>query len=194
MENYRLLVSANAAAFDVLTQAGVNFEKCDVHPAANGDALKSFAEEMAKDEDKNVITVVAEKEISDGERVYGIPETREEAKEMLCDISGGTHSHIVRMCIGGAGQPFEVITAEAQVSFKKLSEWEIDGYLNFDEYKFPAAYDPAGKGALFMRKIQGDFSVIKGLPIVALMEALERKYGITPANGKNIWWKGSNKE
>ena len=66
MENYRLLVSANAAAFDVLTQAGVNFEKCDVRPAANGDALKSFAEEMAKDEDKNVITVVAEKEISDG--------------------------------------------------------------------------------------------------------------------------------
>ena len=89
-------------------------------------------------------------------------------------------------------EPVEVATDETTVVMKNLNKWEIDGYLSLADYNYPGAYSPVGKGAFFVRSVMGDYNVIKGMPVKLLMDLLERKYGITPVEGKNIWWKGSN--
>lgn len=196
MDNYKLMVLAPPVATDVLEQIGISFEKYEgARPLEinSDEEMFELADRMLKDADKNTIVLATYTELILNKTKMGIPLNEEEAENMLNQLSGKTHHFITKMCIGGAGQPVDVIDDTTAVTFKELSEWEVKGYTSFLDYNYPGAYSPMGKGAFFIRSISGDYNVIKGMPVNMLIGLLEKKYGITPVEGKNIWWKGSNK-
>ncbi len=107
-------------------------------------------------------TVVTEKEI------LGKPENKTDAYNMLKKLSGKTHKVITGVCICGGGKTrsFSEIT---EVEFYNLGEEELENYLSSNEWTDKAgAYGIQGKAGLFVKKINGDYNNVVGLPVSRL--------------------------
>lgn len=99
---------------------------------------------------------------------------KEEAIEMLQELSGKTHQVISACCITTTQfqQVFHEIT---QVCFKKLTAEEIEFYVNNFE-----PFDKAGSygiqewiGLIGIEKIEGSFFNVMGFPVFKLYKALQ---------------------
>ena len=106
-------------------------------------------------------------------RVYGKPGDREEAKKMLCSLSGNTHQVYTGVTVIKGSQ--EISRADmSRVSFRELDEREIEAYIDTKEPMDKAgAYGAQGKAALFVRSIEGDFFNVMGLPLCCLGQMLK---------------------
>ena len=70
---------------------------------------------------------------------------------------------------------------KTQVTFKRLSELEIEGYLASGEWKGKAgAYAIQGSAGAFVKRINGSYSNVVGLPLYETL-ALLRGSGFTGA-------------
>ncbi|MBE6830713.1 Maf family protein [Caproiciproducens sp. R1] len=98
-------------------------------------------------------------------RVLGKPKDAEEAKAMLRLLSGNVHQVYTGYCIISGK---ELIRGHecTSVEFYPLSENEISAYCETKEPMDKAgAYAIQGRGALFIKRIDGDFYNVMGLPI-----------------------------
>ena len=107
-------------------------------------------------------------------RIYGKPHSKEEAFAMLKNLSGQTHEVYTGVAVLHNGA--ELTESErTAVTFRPLYEDEIHGYIATGEPMDKAgAYGAQGKGALFVRRIEGDFFNVMGLPVCRLGEMLKR--------------------
>ena len=107
-------------------------------------------------------------------KIFGKPHDREEAKAMLRTLSGKTHQVHTGVCIR-KGDREEVFCETAQVTFYPLAEEEISRYVDSGEPMDKAgAYGIQGKGAVLVRRIEGDYYTIVGLPIARVVRALKK--------------------
>lgn len=106
-------------------------------------------------------------------KIYGKPLNKEEAKAMLTSFSNNTHYVITGVSIISNSRSMS-FSSISEVYFYNLSEKEIDEYLLDDEYKDKAgSYAIQGKAAMFVKKINGDYNSIIGLPISELNRILK---------------------
>jgi septum formation protein len=133
---------------------------------------------------KNAIIIAADTIGMVGDKILGKPHTKNEASKMLRAISGKSHSVITGFSIlDTATNKIVTETVNTQVYIKKLTGEEIDAYVKTGEPLDKAgAYAIQGMGAVIVKKIEGDFYNVMGLPLNALTEAL-KEFGI------NIWGK-----
>ena len=110
----------------------------------------------------------------DGE-LLGKPASEEEAFAMLKRLSG--HWHEVYTGISLIDEKGEISDAEcSKVLFRELKDEEIIHYIRSGEPMDKAgAYGAQGKGALFVKRIEGDFFNVVGLPVCRLCEMLSEK-------------------
>ena len=109
--------------------------------------------------------------IIDGEAL-GKPRDGKEASEMLHRLSGRIHTVVtgVYVAYDGSGRGF---SEETEVEFRSLSESEIEQYVASGEPMDKAgAYGIQGNGAVLVRRINGDFYNVMGLPVARLKEEL----------------------
>ena len=108
-------------------------------------------------------------------RIFGKPHTRSEAAEMLLQLSGREHEVFTGVCVIKDGR--ELCRAERSVvHFRELGADEIEAYIATGEPMDKAgAYGAQGKGALFVRGIEGDFFTVMGLPLCLLGEMLKEQ-------------------
>lgn len=108
-----------------------------------------------------------------GKEIMGKPKDAEEASRMLHELSGKTHHVVTGVCLTTAeGQvSFAETTA---VTFRTLTDEEIHYYI--DHYK---PFDKAGAygiqewiGYVGVKKIEGSFFNVMGLPVERLWEEL----------------------
>jgi septum formation protein len=107
--------------------------------------------------------------------LLGKPHAPKEAIRMLRILNGGTHSVITGFTI------FDTTTGkmttrsvETRVSFRKLTSREILGYVRSKEPLDKAGgYAIQGLGSLLIRRIEGDYFNVIGLPLAAVAEALK---------------------
>lgn len=100
------------------------------------------------------------------------PKDQKDAKRMLGLLSGKTHEVLtgIALLYKNAIQS-EVV--KTNVTFRTLSEKEIDLYLQTDEWKDKAGgYGIQGRGALLVSSIQGCYTNVVGLPLSRLGEML----------------------
>ncbi len=105
----------------------------------------------------------------------GKPGSTEEAKKMLKKLSGKTHDVFSGLFIYSKqyGQYRKVV--KSKVTFKKLSSNFIDSYCNTSEpYDKAGGYGVQGLGSLFIRKIEGSYTNVMGLPLEAFLTGLEK--------------------
>ena len=110
--------------------------------------------------------------------VLGKPKDRQEAHDMLRLLSGGSHSVFTGFAFSKGGRTVSG-AEETKVFFRHLSDDEIYAYI--DEMK---PYDKAGsygiqeRAMFFIRKIDGDFFNVMGLPLFRTALEIKKYYGI----------------
>lgn len=101
-------------------------------------------------------------------KILGKPADKTDAKNMISMLSGKVHYVVTGCCIVNNGnvQTFKEIT---EVEFLPLSDSEINDYINTDEpYDKAGGYGIQGKGSLLIKKINGDYFNVVGLPVSKL--------------------------
>jgi septum formation protein len=106
--------------------------------------------------------------------VLGKPDTATRAREMLETLSGKTHRVLTSFCIccKANGRSF-CQTVESKVLFKTLSDAEIDWYIRTGEpFDKAGGYAVQGLGSFFVKRIEGSYTNVVGLPVCEVMEYL----------------------
>jgi septum formation protein len=107
-------------------------------------------------------------------RVYAKAAGTEDARRMLSELSGRTHTVVSGVCLLGAGD--DVVDHEAtEVTFRPLTGGAVDAYLASREWEGRAgAYAIQGLGGRLIERIDGDYLNIVGLPGALLVSLLEK--------------------
>lgn len=105
-----------------------------------------------------------------GTRVYGKPASMEDARRMIGELQGRTHHVITGVCLAHvAANRIEVFSEITSVTFRALTEAEIDAYLALIQPLDKAgAYAIQDHGDRIVETIQGSHSNVVGLPLEAL--------------------------
>lgn len=105
--------------------------------------------------------------------MLGKPSCKDDAKEMLCRLSGRSHK-VITGCAILYKEKLVSFSQTTEVEFYKLTDREIAEYIATGEPMDKAgAYGIQGKGAVLVRKINGDFFNVVGLPIAKLKRELD---------------------
>lgn len=185
-----ILASASPRRVELLHSAGIVFE---VRPGEidetylEGEAPEAHALRLAREKARAVAgtgqgrffigadTIV----VIDGE-VMGKPSDAADAERMLVKLSGAVHEVVTGYCVYDKETGREVSDAvRTLVHFKPLRPDEIGAYIAtgcpFDK---AGAYAIQGNAAYMIRKIEGSYTNVVGLPLCEVVEAL-RSLGAT---------------
>lgn len=125
--------------------------------------------------DQNTLIITADTIVLLNGKVYGKPKDEEDAKQMLRELSGKTHSVITGVCIT-TKEKQHAFAVSSEVRFAVLEEFEIDYYVS--KYK---PLDKAGAygiqewiGYVAVEYISGSYFNIMGLPVQRLYQELKK--------------------
>jgi septum formation protein len=112
-----------------------------------------------------------------GDKIFGKPESESDAIAMLLKLSGKTHTVITAVTIGIINKEqakFHTISVSSDVEFAKLTESDCKEYCKTQEpFDKAGSYGIQGYGSAFIKKINGSYSNIVGLPIHEVVELLK---------------------
>lgn len=113
-----------------------------------------------------------------GGKIFGKPRNEAEAFEMLSALSGETHRVFTGVCILFPERESVCFYEKTDVTFYPLAPEEIEAYISTGEPMDKAgAYGIQGRGALFVKRISGDFYNVVGLPVGRLVRVLSGREG-----------------
>ena len=119
-------------------------------------------------------------------RVLGKPSGRDDARRMLRDLSGRTHTVHTGLALMRIGGEVIVDAVAPGVTFHALDDALIDAYLASGEADDKAgAYGIQGLGARFVARVDGDLTGVIGLPMKRLREIFEEMTGRDPFGGRS---------
>jgi septum formation protein len=100
-----------------------------------------------------------------GNKIFLKPKDKEEAKKFLVFFSGRKHSVLTCVCLAKKNL-IKVKKVFTKVTFKRLNNQEIEEYLLTNEWKDKAgAYAIQGYAEKFIKRINGSYSNVVGLPL-----------------------------
>ncbi len=128
---------------------------------------------------RNALIISADTFIVFRKKLLGKPHTSAEARKMLILLNGKSHSVITGYTVLDTLTGKKITrSVETKVWFKKMNEQEINAYVATKEPLDKAgAYAIQGKGAVLIKKIEGDYLNVVGLPLFDLSNSL-KKFGI----------------
>jgi septum formation protein len=98
-------------------------------------------------------------------KIFLKPKDKEQAKDFLAFLSGRKHNVLTCVCLANKNS-IKVKKVITKVTFKRLNKQEIDEYLSTNEWKDKAgAYAIQGYAEKFIRRINGSYSNVVGLPL-----------------------------
>jgi nucleoside triphosphate pyrophosphatase len=107
-----------------------------------------------------------------GERMYDKPADPQSARATLQALSGRTHTVISGICLIEAGRE-RTASARTAVEFRELDERLLGWYVASEEWRERAGgYAIQGRGAALIRRIDGDYLNVVGLPVATLLELM----------------------
>jgi septum formation protein len=125
--------------------------------------------------------VAADTVVACGRRILPKPEVENEARDCLRLLSGRRHRVYGGVCIvdpAGRTRTRRVVTA---VSFKRLTEREVDGYIRSGEWRDKAGgYAIQGRAGAFVTGIVGSYFNVVGLPLYETLTLLEGMGFVAP--------------
>jgi septum formation protein len=182
-----LLASESPRRVDLLRMAGYDFTarksgfaevtlddpKDTVEANARGKALV-VATELSGDEVVLAAdTVVYLPGLPSEEGILGQAKNESDVRRMLGLLEGRVHEVYSGVAVARNGEA-SVQSAVTRVQLRKLSEPEVSAYAKLGEGVGKAGgYAIQGKAALFVERIEGDYSNVVGLPLALTSRMLE---------------------
>ncbi len=185
-----ILASGSPRRKELLELTGLKFvvESPDINESMNDKETpkehverlaQAKAASIAKEHPDAIILACDTCVILNGRIVFGKPENKKDAKEMLEQLAGKEHTVASAVAIIWLKKNRQhIVTVETKVRMKQMEDWEIQWYLASGEPLDKAgAYAIQGRGSIFIEGIIGSYTNVVGLP---LMEAvlLLRSFGI----------------
>lgn len=184
-----ILASGSSRRKELLEMMGLEFEV----KVSNSD--ETFEEGLTIEEQSKRLAYIKAKSVFDetkgdrvvigsdtmvikGDTIYGKPKNKEEAINMLQDLSNEAHKVITSLCvISKQGDKYlEQIDYDiAEVYFKKLTKQEIEEWIEFDKpYDKAGSYAVQSRFGVHIEKINGNYFTVVGLPIHKLYDMLKQ--------------------
>jgi septum formation protein len=184
-----LLASTSPQRRAILEQLGLPFDVVEPRyeeatPPA-GDAV-ALVREHARGKARSVVGEAGDRPVLGvdtavvlGGRIFGKPADATEAEAMLEELGGKTHVVVSGLCVVTRG--WEVVEQEAtRVMFRALTPRDLAAYVATGEWEGRAgAYAIQGRGAGFVRRIEGDYLNVVGLPAALLVRILGDRFAGT---------------
>jgi len=185
-----ILASKSPRRIDLLTEIGLEFstyspdfhEKTTIAPGETAHDLALHnalgkAQEASRHY-KNAIIIGVDTVGESHGHILGKPTSRKDAERLIRLISNTKHKVISGVAVINtkSGRTLRTLTAttETLVTMEKMDEKDIKAYIDSGEGDDKAAaYAIQGKGALFVKKIEGDYFNVVGLPIYTLKKLLK---------------------
>jgi septum formation protein len=180
----RALLSAVGLDAEVVA-AEVDERAAEARHLAHGGSLDSLAGELARAKALAVSAarpdaycLGADQTLTLGGRIFHKARDFDEARRSLAALSGKTHRLTSAFCVARSGQSLVVDGDHADLSMRALDPATISRYL---DWAGPAAlasvggYQVEGLGAHLMDRIEGEHSVVLGLPMLRLLAWLRRE-------------------
>lgn len=125
--------------------------------------------------EENEILITSDTLVICGGTVMGKPHSREEAVRMLKMLSGKSHKVTTAITVRDKFRE-ETLSDTANVHFKKLSDEEIDYYIdNFKPFDKAGAYGiQEWIGYIGIDRIEGSFFTIMGFPVHLVYQELQK--------------------
>lgn len=137
------------------------------------DYLAKLKAQVFNDLNEDQILITSDTIVSNNGVALGKPENATEAKQMIASLSGMTHSVETSVCFTTTKNQ-KIVHSSTKVTFKKLSEEEIEFYVT--HYK---PFDKAGGyaiqewiGFIGITHIEGSYFNVVGLPTHLVYETL----------------------
>lgn len=171
-----ILASASPRRRELLKAAGYDFKvfvsEADESISENfspGDAVLELAQRKTKwvlqRSCGDSVVLGSDTVVSIDGYILGKPKDEIEAKRMLTLLSGREHFVYTGVCIASKNKTVSFYSRTA-VEFYPLSEKEIQAYINTKEpFDKAGAYGIQAFGSVLVKKINGDYFTVVGLPI-----------------------------
>jgi len=181
-----ILASTSPRRKELLEKTGLKFEIVSsdyeedmglkMKPLALAKYLSRGKAEAVAKKYKNHVIIAADTFVALGDELLGKPRTTTEAETMLKKISGKIVSIITGYTVFDTSSNKKISrVSEAKVHIKKLTAEEIKNYIKTKEPLDKAgAFAVQGIGAVLIKKIEGDFFGIVGLPLYDLAQSLKK--------------------
>jgi septum formation protein len=102
-------------------------------------------------------------------QIWGKPPNEQAARETLRRLSGRAHEVVSGLALVRRGD-VRAATEVTRVEFRELDEETIDWYVATGEWQGRAGgYAIQGRGAVLVKRIDGDYLNVVGLPVAALL-------------------------
>ena len=181
-----ILASASPRRKKLLEQVGLTFkvvksnikEALDVHiePHTLAEKLSQLKANVVAKTEKNALIIAADTLIVFEDEILGKPKNAIDARKILKMLSGNVHTVITGFTILDSSTRILITkSVETKVFMKEMTDEEIHRYIATGEPLDKAgAYGIQGKGAIFVEKIEGDYSNVVGLPLFELTKELKK--------------------
>lgn len=180
-----ILASNSPRRKELLKQMGIKFtvivsnvnEKTNITSPV--DFVKFLSREKAREvaqKNKNAIIIGADTIVVLENKIIGKPKSLKNAVEILEKLSDKTHYVVTGFTVlDSKNNKFISKAIKTKVTFKKLTKEEIERYVYTSKILDKAgAYAIQDKAGVFIKKIEGDYSNIVGLPIFSLYQELKK--------------------
>ncbi|MGE0827946.1 MAG: nucleoside triphosphate pyrophosphatase [Hyphomonadaceae bacterium] len=177
-----MLASASPRRLDLLKQIGVTPER--VQPAdvdertRKGELPRPHALRLAEEKARAIsadgaIVLAADTVVACGRRILPKTEAEGEARDCLTLLSGRAHMVLTAVAVRRDERLWTRLS-ETRVTFKRLSEREIEDYVAGGEWRGKAGgYAVQGMAARFVRALSGSYSGVVGLPLYETAHLLD---------------------
>lgn len=131
---------------------------------------RAKASDVASTAPSNSIIIAADTIVFKDDEILGKPKSKYDAYRMLKKLSGSKHSVLTGICIIDTNSDEILVDyEETVVYFKELEDYEINSYIDTNEPLDKAgAYGIQGLGSVFVKKIDGCYFNVVGLPVFKL--------------------------
>ena len=177
------LASGSPRRQELLTQLGVSFERIVTgieEKRAEGESAQQYVSRLAREKAQAGVASVPRDlpvlgadtiVILNGE-VLEKPCDADHAARMLRKMSGQTHQVMTAVALAARQHVLDCLVV-TDVTFRVLTDDEIAAYIASGEPMDKAgAYGIQGLGGCFVRKINGSYHAVVGLPLVETYELL----------------------
>jgi nucleoside triphosphate pyrophosphatase len=183
-----ILASGSPRRKALLCAAGLRFDVIESgidETRAVGESGPDYALRIAREKALSVSTKVpdalvlaADTVVICDDKILVKPNDEDDARRMLATLSGNSHTVVTAYALASVSAIIEAETISSQVTFRPLSDTEIDEYVATGEPLDKAgAYGIQGKGGDFIATVEGSRDNVMGLPLREVLAALARLAG-----------------
>lgn len=190
------LASGSPRRRELLTQLGLQFERLITHVEEQRqpeEAAEAYVRRLASDKARAGVAVAPQDlpvlgadtiVVLNGE-VLEKPQDAAHAAAMLSKLSGQTHQVMTAVALADTQRELDCLVT-TDVTFRKMTAEEISHYIASGEPMDKAgAYGIQGLGGNFVRKINGSYHAVVGLPLVETGELLSHFQSLRTLRGQD---------